>query len=128
MFTFRNLAAVSMFLFGTTFMWLTPMFVAGEPKPKGYAWTLVSILSWVVMAGFTAGAWAIFKELSWWEPVATASAFVGIVTVVAYWLATTWTGEVVGAALNLVIHAAGIAGVFVATMFRPVNDWMTAHI
>lgn len=128
MFTFRNLAAVCMFLFGTTFLWLTPMFVAGDPKPKGFAWTLVLILSWVVMIGFTTAAWAIFKELSWWEPVAIASAVVGIVTVIGYWLATTWTGGIVGAGTNIAIHIAGIAGVFVATMVAPVNDWMVAHI
>lgn len=128
MFTFRNLSAISMFLFGTTFMWLTPMFVAGDPKPKGFAWTLVLLLSWVVMAGFTAGAWAIYKELSWWEPVAIASALVGSVTVIAYWMAATWTGGVVGAAFNVVIHIVGIAGTFAATLVRPVNDWMTAHI
>jgi hypothetical protein len=128
MLTFRNLAAVSMFLFGTTFMWLTPMFVAGEPKPKGLAWSLVFILSWIVMAGFTAGAWAIYKELSWWEPVAVLSALVGLITVIVYWLATTSTGDVVGAGLNIVIHVAGVVGTFLATLVPSVHDWMVAHI
>lgn len=128
MFTLRNLAAVSMFLFGTTFMWLTPMFVAGDSKPKGFAWSLVLVLSWVVMAGFTAGAWAIFKERSWWEPVAIASALVGSVTVIAYWMAAAWTGGVVGAAFNVVIHVAGLAGTFAATLLTPVHDWITTRI
>ncbi len=128
MFTFKNLAAVCMFLFGTTFMWLTPMFVAGDPKPKGLAWTLVMVLSWVALAGFTAGAWGIFKEQAWWEPVAVASAVLGSAAVILYWLASAQTGGIVGAGFNIVIHVAGIIGVFVATWFAPVHDWMTAHI
>lgn len=62
------------------------------------------------------------------RPVATASAIVGIVTVTAYWLASTWNGGMVGAAFNVVIHVAGIAGTFVATLVAPVHEWMTAHI
>lgn len=128
MITFRNLAALAMFLFGTTFVWLTPMFVAEDPKPDGLAWGAVSILSWAVMIGFTAGAWAIFKDLSWWEPVAIASAVLGIVTLTVYGLAVMWAGGIVGAGVNLVIHIAGIVGVFLATTFAPVHEWMTAHI
>jgi hypothetical protein len=43
-------------------------------------------------------------------------------------MASTWSGGVVGAAFNVVIHVAGIAGTFVATLVTPVHDWMTAHI
>jgi hypothetical protein len=35
MFTIRNLGGVALFLFGTTYLWLTPMFAARGIPTKG---------------------------------------------------------------------------------------------
>jgi hypothetical protein len=35
MFTFKNLAALGLFLFGTTFLWMTASFAGRVPPPSG---------------------------------------------------------------------------------------------
>jgi hypothetical protein len=42
MFTFRNVFALVLFLFGTTFLWLTPAFLGDkQTAAQGAIWTVV---------------------------------------------------------------------------------------
>jgi hypothetical protein len=40
MWTFKNLLAVGLFLFGSTFLRMTPAFAGKTPPPTGTAWAL----------------------------------------------------------------------------------------
>jgi hypothetical protein len=84
MLTFKNVMAIGLFLFGTTFMWMTASFAGRTPPPDGAVWTVENILALVAVIGFAAAGWGEFKELSWWESVAVASAVVGLIAVVPY--------------------------------------------
>jgi hypothetical protein len=53
MFTIRNVGAVALFLFGTTFLWLTPSFASQGVSTKGLAWSITQVLSLVTLALFT---------------------------------------------------------------------------
>ncbi len=45
MFTIRNLGGVALFLFGTTFLWLTPSFASPGVSTKGVAWSVTQVLA-----------------------------------------------------------------------------------
>jgi hypothetical protein len=66
--TLRNLTALGMFLFGTTFLWLTPAMAgkADGSTPKGGLWTSVEVLGYVSVLAFGAASWAIYKSFDWW--------------------------------------------------------------
>jgi hypothetical protein len=53
MFTIRNLGGVALFLFGTTFLWLTPSFATKGISTSGVTWTVTAVLSLVTLAEFT---------------------------------------------------------------------------
>src|SRR5262245_15022463 len=76
MLSFRNIVAVAVFLFGTTFLWMTPLFIG--PRATGAIWTAAQVLGFVAILGFTVAAWGIFKATGWWETVALASAVAGV--------------------------------------------------
>jgi hypothetical protein len=87
MFSIRNVGGVSLFLFGTTFLWLTPVYAATGIDTGGAAWATASVLATVTVIGFTVATWGLFRRTGWWEPVASASAVVGLTTLVLYWVA-----------------------------------------
>ncbi len=84
MLSFRNLLAVGLFLFGSTFLWMTASFTGETPPPEGAIWTLENVLALLAVLGFTAAAWGVFKDLSWWEPVTAISGVVGLVAVIPF--------------------------------------------
>ena len=58
MFTFRNVFALVLFLFGATFLWLTAAFLGDkQAAAKGAVWTVVQISAILVIIGFADGAW-----------------------------------------------------------------------
>jgi hypothetical protein len=70
--------AIGVFLFGTTFLWMTPAMSGSQGQAmNGLGWVAVQILVWLSIAGFSATAWAILKSLSWWLPALAASAALG---------------------------------------------------
>jgi hypothetical protein len=78
MFTIRNLGGVALFLFGTTFMWLTPLFASPGVSTKGIAWSITQVLALVTIALFTAATWGLFTRRDggrqWrWLPPPSAS-------------------------------------------------------
>jgi hypothetical protein len=70
MWTLKNILALGLFLFGTTFLWMTASFAGRAPPPTGTAWTFVNGLALAAVAGFTVAGWAVFKTYSWWPTVA----------------------------------------------------------
>jgi hypothetical protein len=101
MFTFKNVMAIGLFLFGTTFMWMTASFAGRTPPPDGAVWTVENILALVAVIGFAAAGWGVFKELSWWEP---------------------------GVQINLAMHVVGSAVVLALVLVPAVHEWFTARL
>lgn len=80
-------------LFGTTFLWLTPEFASRGISTAGSLWAATRWLALAAALGFTAATWGLFTRTSWWEPLAVASAALGLVVLVPYWIAAHGSGE-----------------------------------
>src|SRR5688572_7505253 len=130
MFSLKNWVALGLFLFGSTFLWMTRDFLANPREGIGALWSVVQVLVLVTIIGFTVAAWALFKEAPWWEAVAIASAIVGLAALVPYVVAVRQVGDGgdTGVQMNIAIHAMGIAGVFVMAVVPVVHDWIVRRI
>jgi len=126
-FTIRNLGGASLFLLGTTFVWLTPMFATAGIDTTGRAWAAANVLSLATLLGFTVATWGLFQRSDWWEVVATASAIVGLVAVVPYWFAAERAGET-SPAFNAAIHVLGSVGVLALLHVPRLHDWVDGHV
>jgi hypothetical protein len=127
MFSIRNLGGVSMLLFGSTFLWLTPMFAASDVETSGMAWAATGILVAVTISGFTVATWGLFRLVSWWETLAALSAVLGLATLVPYWVAADASG-VANPVFDVVIHAAGSAGVLLLLRVPRLELWVHSHV
>jgi hypothetical protein len=128
MLTFRNVFAVALFLFGTTFLWLTAAFLGDkQAAAKGAVWTVVQVGALLVIVGFAAGAWGVFKEASWWQPIEIMSAIVGLIVLIPYWIGGSSLG-VANLWTNLALHALGSAAVLVVLLAPPTHAWLLARI
>jgi hypothetical protein len=83
-FTIRNLGGVALFLFGTTYLWLTPMFASRGLPTKGIWWSVSQILAFATRLGSTIATWGLLKKSTWWDGVASASAVIGLVVLIPY--------------------------------------------
>jgi hypothetical protein len=130
MFSFKNLVALGLFLFGSTFLWMTRDFLANPREGTGALWPIVQVLVMVTIVGFTLAAWVLFKEASWWEPVAIASAIVGLAALVPYVFGVRQVGEAgdAGVQMNIAIHVVGIAAVFAVGLVPLVHEWIARRI
>ena len=130
MLSFKNWAALGLFLFGSTFLWMTRDFLANPREGTGSLWSAIQILVLVAIVGFTVTAWALFKEGSWWEPVAITSAMVGLAALVPYVIGVRQVGDAgdAGVQMNIAIHATGIAAVLVVVLVPVVHDWLVRRI
>ncbi len=70
--TRRNVAAVTLLVYASTFLWMTASFAGTKKPPGGAAWTLASVGALVSLALFTLAAWGVFKSKPWWERLAAA--------------------------------------------------------
>jgi hypothetical protein len=127
MFSIRSLGGVAMFLFGTTFLWVTPMFAASDVETSGTAWAATGVLAAVTISGFSGATWGLFRRASWWETLAALSAVVGLLTLLPYWIAAHSSG-VANPMLDVVIHAAGSAGVLVLLRVPRLEHWVNAQV
>jgi hypothetical protein len=130
MLSFKNWVALGLFLFGSTFLWMTRDFLANPREGTGALWSAIQIIALVSIAGFTVAAWVLFKEATWWEPVAIVSAIVGLAALVPYVIGVRQVGDAgdAGVQMNIVIHAIGIAAVFVVVLVPVVHDWLVRRI
>jgi hypothetical protein len=127
MFTIRNLGGIALLLFGSTFIWLTPEFVTEGLPRTGALWSVVRLLALVTTVGFTIATWGLFQKAGWWELAALASASLGLVALAPYWVAAHQAGEQ-PAAFNVLIHALGIAGVYLLLLVPKFERWVDAHV
>jgi hypothetical protein len=128
MWTFRNLVALGLFLFGTTFLWMTPAMAGKTPPPTGTAWTLANVLAFVAIIAFAIAAWGVFKQSSWWEVAAVVSGIIGLVAVVPF---IVGQGQIdvgfgdLGVQINLWMHILGSAAVIAIVLLPAAHDWVT---
>lgn len=131
LFTFKNMAAVALFVFGTTFLWMTASFAGRKTPPSGPAWAVEQILALVAVAGFAAAAWGIFKGQVWWDVVAAASALVGLIAVIPYLIGLTQLEagfSDAGVQINIAMHVLGSAAVLSLVFVPAVNQWFTGRL
>jgi hypothetical protein len=127
MFTIRNLGGAALFLFGTTFLWLTPSFASPGASTKGVAWSITQVLALAAIAVFTAATWGLFTKAGWWEAVAVVAAVVGFAVLIPYWLAASHAGEP-NPAFMVFIHALGSVGVLVLLLVPSLERWVGGHV
>jgi hypothetical protein len=127
MFTIRTLGGIALLLFGSTFLWLTPMFASRDVSATGALWAVTGVLSYVTIAGFCVATWGLFQRATWWEPIAVGSAVLGLVVLVPYWIAAERAGEVTPW-FNVLIHAIGSAGVLILLLVPPLERWVNFHV
>jgi hypothetical protein len=126
--TWRNTGALALFLYGTTFLWLTSAFAGNGKTAGGTVWTVTQILVIPAILGFSAAAWGIYKAASWWEQLAIGSAIFGFAPLIPYWIAAS---SVVGAgtvAQGTAFHAAGDAAVLILLLAPPLKRWIEAQV
>jgi hypothetical protein len=128
MLTFRNIFGVVLFLFGTTFLWLTAAFLGDKhDAATGAIWTVVQVGALLVIVGFAATAWGVFKEASWWQPIAMMSAIVGLLVLIPYWIGASSLG-VANLWTNLALHALGSAVVLAVLLVPLAHEWLLGRI
>jgi hypothetical protein len=131
MWTLKNILALGLFLFGTTFLWMTASFAGRVPPPTGTAWTLVNGLALAAMAGFTVAGWAVFKTYSWWPTVALLSAVVGLIAAVPFVVGLRQIRVALtdpGVQINLWLHLLGSAVVVAMTLVPAVRGWVVHRL
>ena len=60
MFSIRQVGGVSLFLFGATFLWLTPVYAASRIDTSGTVWAAAGVFAAVTVIGFTIATWGLF--------------------------------------------------------------------
>ena len=129
MFTVRNLGGISLFLAGTTWLWLTPAFATRGVSTSGATWAITRALSLLTIAAFCVATWALFARYSWWEGAALGSAVLGLVTLVPYWFAAHGGGETTGTATwNAFVHLVMIAGIYGLLLIPQLEHWVDQHV
>lgn len=127
MLTIRTIGGVALFLFGTTFLWLTPEFATRGIPTTDVWWSITRFLALVTLLGFTVATWGLFQRAAWWEVVAVAAAVLGVVALVSYWLAAQPADDP-GRWMNAFVHLLGSAGVFVLLLVPSLQRWVESHV
>jgi hypothetical protein len=126
-FTVRNLGGIALFLFGTTFVWLTPEFATSGVPTDGPWWAATRILALVAVIGFTVATWGLFQRASWWEAVAIGSAALGYLVVLPYLVAAVRAGEATPW-FTASITVLGSTGVLVLLLVPSLERWVSSHV
>jgi hypothetical protein len=129
MWTSKNVVAVGLFVFGSTYLWMTPAFAGRTPPPTGMAWTLVNILALVAVAGFTVAAWTVFKQYPWWGSVTLVSAVIGLVAVIPFAVGQIDIGFAdLGVQINLWMHLVGSAAAVAVVLQPGIHGWVVHRL
>ncbi len=129
MVTLRHAFAVGLFLFGASYLWLTPAFL-NRVGFQGTIFDPKGLLAAIAIVGFAAAAWGVFKDQGWWVQVAAASGLVGLASVIPYWIwaLPTAGGNSSQMIENAVIHAAGGAVIALVLLVPTTERWLTDHL
>jgi hypothetical protein len=127
MITIRNVGGAALFLFGTTYLWLTPAFATASIDTTGFWWGLTQILALLTLAGFTIATWGLFRRSSWWRGAALTAAALGLLTLIPYWIAAQAAGEVTPWFTALIL-ALGCAAVFLLLLAPRPRTWIHRHV
>jgi hypothetical protein len=131
MWTFKNVVALGLFLFGTTFLWMTAAMAGKTPPPRGTAWTLANVLAYVTVIGFTIAAWAVFKQYPWWETATLLSGIVGLIAVIPFIVGQRQLDvgfADLGVQINLWLHILGSAAVIAIVLLPVAHDWVARRL
>jgi hypothetical protein len=124
----RNLGALALFVYGTTFLWLTAAFAGAGTPASGTAWTVTQLLVIATILSFSVAAWGIYKATSWWERLAIGSAVLGFASLIPYWLAARPAVGAGTVAQGVIIHAIGNALVLVLLLAPPTKHWIQNQV
>jgi len=129
MFTIRNLGGAALFLAGSTWVWLTPVFATQGVTTSGLLWALTGVLSLITIVGFCVATVGLFAQQSWWETAAISSAVAGLLALIPYWFAGTQGGETTGTvAWNAMVHVLMVAGIFTLLLVPQLERWVQHHV
>jgi membrane protease YdiL (CAAX protease family) len=121
-------AAATLLVYATTFVWMTTAFAGTKKPPGGAAWSLANAAALASLVLFTLAAWGLFRSKRWWQLAAAAAAMLGLAALVPYGIAASSTG-VSGPGPNSAIHLAGSAAVLllvlVPALERRLQAWLT---
>jgi hypothetical protein len=126
--SWRNLGALALFLYGTTFLWLTSAFAGTGTPAAGTAWTVTQLLVIATIGGFSVAAWGIYRTTSWWERLAVGSAIFGFAPLIPYWLAARPAAGAGTAAQGIAIHAIGNALVLFLLLMPSPKHWIQDQV
>jgi hypothetical protein len=128
-FTIRNLGGVSLFLAGTTWLWLTPAFASRGVSTSGVMWVVTRGLCRTTMVGFAVATWGLFGRHSWWEAVALGATGLGVAALLVYILAASAGGEPTGTVTwNAFVHVVMAVGVLVLLLVPQLESWVDQHV
>ncbi|HZD69729.1 MAG TPA: hypothetical protein VFA45_12750 [Actinomycetes bacterium] len=122
--TWRNTGAVALFLYGTTFLWLTAAFAGTPNPPAGTAWSITNVLAIATILGFSVAAWGVYKVTSWWDRLAIGSAVFGFAPLIPYWVAAHTVSGSGNAAFVIAIHVIGNAAVLLLLLVPALEHWV----
>ena len=129
MFTIRNMGGVALFLAGSTWLWLTPMFATKGVATSGFLWAVTQTLCLLTILGFCVATVGLFARQSWWEMTALSSAVLGLLALIPYWFAGTRGGETTGpVAWTTTVHVLMVAGIFVFLLVPQLERWVQQHV
>ncbi len=126
-FTIRNVGGIALFLFGTTYLWLTREFATAGLDTSGLWWAVTEVLSLLTVAGFTVATWGLFRRSSWWAATALASTVLGLLVLIPFWIAAHAAGETTPG-FTVLIHVLGCAGVLLLLLVPPLRAWVDRHV
>src|SRR5512133_365075 len=126
--SWRNLGALALFLYGTTFLWLTAAFAGTGTPASGTAWTVTQLLVIATIGGFSVAAGGIYKATSWWARLAVGSATFGFAPLISYWLAASALVGGGTVAQGVVSHVVGNALVLLLLLAPPLRHWIEGQV
>jgi hypothetical protein len=125
--TRRNVAAATLLVYASTFLWMTASFAGTKKPPGGATWAIANVGALASLALFALAAWGVFTSKPWWERAASAGAITGLAALVPYGIAASSTG-VSGPGLNSAIHIAGSAAVLLIVLVPALERRMQAWL
>ena len=112
----RTVLAIAIFLFGTTFWWMSAFMTGQATTPRHWTWMLTNVLVVLSILGYTTTAWTVLRNHSWWTSIAVVSGVLGLLAVGAFLLSQR-TLEIgfqdFGVQINVWLHLVGTIVVIV---------------